>query len=276
MAVKPGCKNARMQSNAPVLYLPHGGGPLPLLGDPGHHALVSCLRDLGKNIPRPEAVLVVSAHWEESSATVLGSPRPPLLFDYDGFPAESYDYRYPAPGAPDIAAQTVQLLAAAGVECRSNNSRGLDHGAFVPLMLMYPEANLPCTQLSLLNTLDPAAHIALGEALQTLRQQGVMILGSGSPFHNMRALVDGEAGRRACREFMQWLKAACCDVAPDETAQKLIDWRRAPSAAYAHPREEHLLPLHVCLGASLAADKAAECVFDDEVMGYQMCGFLWR
>ena len=260
----------------PSLYIPHGGGPLPLLDDPGHTQLVRFLRNCPALFDRPRAILVVSAHWEEAVATILGGEQPDLYYDYNGFPPESYMLRYPAPGHPELARQLGTLLEHSGIRWQLDTTRGYDHGLFVPLTLMYPDADIPCLQLSLLGSLDPAAHIELGRALAPLREQGVLILGSGSSFHNMQAFQDGQASLARCATFDNWLRHTCCDRECDKTRSELVHWKSGPEALYAHPREEHLVPLHVCFGAAMDSGSRAEQVFNGDMMGYRMSAFLWR
>lgn len=260
---------------APALYIAHGGGPLPLLDDPGHATLTAFLRQCPSLFPRPEAIAVVSAHWEAPTCTVQSGASPGLLFDYYGFPEQSYRFEYPAPGHPELAARAAGLLRQAGIDAVADAARGFDHGVFVPLMLMYPDAGIPCFQVSLLDSMDPAGHIALGRALAPLREAGVMLLGSGSSFHNMHAFRDGDTGKERCRAFDDWLFDTCCEHDPAATAARLCDWEDAPHARYAHPHEEHLLPLHVCFGSAMAEGRRARRVFDGDMMGYKMSAFLW-
>jgi len=263
---------------SPVLYIPHGGGPLPLLGDPSHASLIAFLESACGLMPRPKSILLISAHWEEEVCTVQSAATPELYYDYYGFPPESYQLQYPAPGNPLLASRIIDLLQASGIACRSDADRGFDHGLFIPLKLIYPEADIPCLQLSLLDSMDPADHIALGRALAPLRREGVLILGSGQSFHNMNAFRDAspEESRRRCREFDQWLAETCCQTEMAEAQTRLSHWPEAPFARYAHPREEHLIPLHVCFGAAMAAGGSAEHVFNGDMMGYTMSSFLWR
>ncbi len=261
-------------NRSPVLFLPHGAGPLPLVGDPGHAPLNRFLQDLPARLGRPAAILVVSAHWEAAVATVTGHPRPELIYDYYGFPPESYTVRYPAPGDPALAATIAATLTSAGIEAKVDAQRGFDHGLFVPLTLMYPQAEIACLQLSLLDNMDPATHIALGRALAPLRARGVLIIGSGLSFHNMRgydyspSILDERS-----RAFDRWLQRTLTENDTADATASLVDWTAAPHARFCHPREEHLLPLHVCFGA--AAADAAEIVFDDLFMGVKVSGFLW-
>jgi len=193
----------------------------------------------------------VSAHWEERIPTVMTSARPPMLYDYFGFPPESYRITWPAPGEPALAARVRALLGAAGIDSAEDPARGYDHGAFVPLKVTYPEANIPTIQLSLQKGLDPATHLAIGRALAPLRDEGVFVVGSGMSFHNMRAFFSN-AGPRASEAFDAWLGEAVT-AAPEERDRRLLQWAEAPSGRECHPREEHLLPLMVIAGAAGAS-----------------------
>jgi len=260
---------------SPVLFIPHGGGPLPLLNDPGHRALIEFLQGVQGRIPMPSAICVISAHWEEPIATVTGNASPSLIYDYTGFPESAYSIQYPAPGSPSLANKIYAALRQNGIPARLDEQRGFDHGLFVPLKLMFPYAGIPCVQLSLLNNLDPAAHIAMGKALRPLRLDNVLFIGSGFSFHNMRAFFTGnQSVDKQNTAFQEWLIDTCTDpkLSFNERASRLIAWQQAPAAHYCHPREEHLLPLHVCAGLS---DDVAELVFDGEVLGKKTCGFIW-
>jgi aromatic ring-opening dioxygenase catalytic subunit (LigB family) len=242
-------------SRLPTVYLPHGGGPWPFvdLGMPRAEldALAGYLRGVGQ-LPaeRPRALLVISAHWEERVPTVSTSAAPPMLYDYYGFPPESYTLQWPAKGDPALAAEVRGLLEKAGFETASDGARGFDHGTFIPMMLSYPQADVPTVQLSLKAGLDPREHLAMGRALAPLRDQGVFIVGSGMSFHNMRAFLQRGGGTQgAAQEFDTWLKAAVT-AAPAERDRQLTGWVGAPSARFCHPREEHLLPLMVIAGAA--------------------------
>ena len=243
----------------PVVYLPHGGGPWPFVdvgfGERGElDALASYLRSIRQVPPTPpKAVLVVSAHWEEPQPTVMTSERPPMLYDYYGFPPEAYTITWPAPGHPAVAARARALLDAAGFRSASDAARGFDHGAFVPLKLAYPDADMPTVQLSLKRGLDPEEHLAMGRALAPLRDEGVYIVGSGMTFHNLRAFGSPQA-RPVSEEFDRWLRDAATQPQA-ERDRRLAQWSKAPSARAAHPREEHLLPLMVVAGAA-GADRA--------------------
>jgi aromatic ring-opening dioxygenase catalytic subunit (LigB family) len=258
----------------PVVYIPHGGGPWPFVdmgfGDRAElDGLASYLRSLDAVPPaRPRAVLAVSAHWEEAVPTVMTGERPPLLYDYYGFPPAAYQLTWPAPGDPRLAARVRELLAAAGFATGEDRDRGFDHGTFVPLKLTYPAADMPTVQLSLKRGLDPAEHVALGRALAPLRDEGVFIVGSGMSYHNLRAF--GPAGRGPSAAFDAWLAEAAVQ-AGDERDRRLASWARAPAARQAHPREEHLLPLMVVAGAA-GADRG-RVAYSGTLVGLRISGF---
>lgn len=266
--------------SVPVLFLPHGGGPLPLLGDPAHAGLSRFMQDIPARLGKPKAILVVSAHWEEPQASVTAAAQPELIYDYYGFPPESYQIRYPAPGAPELAAHLGELLAARNIAVHADPSRGFDHGLFVPLKLMYPAADIPCIQLSLLSSLDPDAHIRLGEALAPLCDEGVLIIGSGLSFHNLRAFFSEPTEKSVADSlaFDEWLRHTLTATGMDNAAraESLCHWQQAPAARFCHPLEEHLLPLHVCFGVAKARGMSAQVVFNDRLMGMWTSGFLWQ
>lgn len=241
-----------MTNRMPVAYIPHGGGPWPFVDlglDPAEvEALADYLRELAALTPvRPEALLVVSAHWEQSVPSVMTAEHPPILYDYYGFPPESYEITWPAPGNPKLAARVRSLLEGSGFETANDSARGFDHGTFIPLKLTYPEADVPTVQLSLMVGLDPARHLELGRALAPLRDEGVFIVGSGMSFHNMRAF--GRAGSPEAAAFDAWLGETVAAPAVERDA-RLTEWSAAPGARFSHPREEHLLPLMVVAGAA--------------------------
>jgi len=237
----------------PVVFLPHGGGPWPfveleLFARDEVDELAAYLRSV-RALPAspPKALLVVSAHWEERAPTVMTSPKPPILYDYYGFPPESYAITWPAPGDPALAARVGELLRGAGFESAEDPARGFDHGTFIPLKLVYPDADVPTVQLSLVRGLDPKVHLAIGRALAPLRDEGVFVVGSGMSFHNLRAF--GPRGRETSEAFDAWLRAAGT-AEPAERDRLLAAWASAPDARAVHPREEHLLPLMVAAGAA--------------------------
>jgi len=227
-------------------------------------------------MPRPSAILVISAHWEEAVPTVTSGAAPELIYDYYGFPPESYEITYPCPGHPELAAAVYQALVNAGLPARQDAARGFDHGLFVPLKLMYPQADIPCVQLSLVNNLDARTHLAIGHALKALDFPGLLVIGSGFSFHNMRAFFSPEtpAMRAANQEFEAWLQDTCGNPELDEAQrlQRLENWTQAPAARFCHPREEHLLPLHVCQGL---AGRACDRHVSMTVLGKQASLVYW-
>ena len=262
-------------SRARIVYFSHGGGPLPILGDPSHQAMVEFMTALPQRFPKPSAILVVSAHWEEAVTTLQGGAAPGLLYDYYGFPPESYEVTYPAPGAPVLAERVSGLRQEHGIPTRIDAHRGFDHGLFIPLKLMYPEADIPCLQLSLVRGLDPAAHLALGKALRGLAGEDILVAGSGSSFHNLGAFTFGRGDPKdeANDGFQDWLVDTCTGPHSEaERERRLIHWEEAPAARYVHPRSEHLLPVHVC---AAMAGGPGETVFDDSIAGKRCVAFLW-
>jgi aromatic ring-opening dioxygenase catalytic subunit (LigB family) len=258
-----------------ILYLSHGGGPLPILGDPGHAAMVRFMQDLPSRLVRPEMILVISAHWEEAQPMLLSDSDAPLFYDYTGFPAAAYDITYPAPASHEWVRKMSALLSGAGFKPTVHPHRGLDHGVFIPLKMMVPEADIPVVQLSLIAGLDPAAHLALGKALRGLPAENLLVVGSGFSFHNLNAFFAPDAEKRdpANDAFQDWLvETVTGDMPQDTREQRLLQWESAPHARYCHPRAEHLLPLHVCAGM---ADRAGEKIFDDRIMGKRGVAFRW-
>ncbi|HBN15282.1 MAG: dioxygenase [Gammaproteobacteria bacterium] len=259
-----------------IVFLSHGGGPLPLLGDQGHRELVDYLQTLPGTLNRPDAILVISAHWEADTPTVTSAPQPGLIYDYYGFPRESYEIAYPCPGSPELAQQVTQALQNAGIDAHRDGERGLDHGVFVPLKLMYPQANIPCVQLSLDKSLDAALHWRIGEALQSLEVDRLLVIGSGFSFHNMTAFraPDDRSAREMNIAFEDWLTNICSteELSESERRQQLIEWQQAPYARFCHPREEHLLPLHVCVAM---AGRASDAHASIEVLGKSAGMFHW-
>ncbi len=266
-----------MNNQRRALFLSHGGGPLPLLGDKGHAEMVSCLKEIAATIKRPAAIIVVSAHWEESRPTITAGGNPALIYDYQGFPEESYEIEYPCPGEPQLARSIAEQLHKAGFDAGLDEARGFDHGLFVPLKIMYPEADIPCVQLSLVKSFDPAEHIRLGYALQDLGNQSLLLIGSGFSFHNMKAFFTPETDdTRAMNEsFDRWLLETCSnqELTEDERRRRLINWESAPFARYCHPREEHLLPLQVCYGF---ASSACSSSYELQILNKKSSMYLWE
>ena len=258
-----------------ILYLSHGGGPLPILGDPGHQAMIDFMRRLPETIARPKNILVISAHWEEPVPTLLGAPKPPMFYDYYGFPKAAYEIDYPAHGNPVFAERIAEGLEAEGIPTNIDLQRGFDHGLFIPLNLMYPDADIPAIQLSLRQGLSPSEHLALGKALAGLEEEDLLVIGSGFSFHNMSAFFHHDPQMLDPRNdaFQTWLIESITSPMPQaERETRLTNWEHAPHARFCHPREEHLLPLHVCAGL---ANRAGKLIFDDRIMGVRCAAFLW-
>jgi len=265
-----------MCSSTNILYISHGAGPMPLLKNEAHHELVERLHYIASNIRKPDAIIVISAHWEETRATVTAGPQPELIYDYYGFPAESYEIQYPCAGQPELANAIAHTIHRHGIEVDLDVHRGFDHGMYVPLKLMYPDADIPCVQVSLLNSLDPEQHIALGKALHDLDYENLLIIGSGFSFHNMRAFFTSESSgiNEQNRSFEDWLVETISDTNLSEADRqdRLLNWTEAPSARFCHPREEHLLPIHVCYGA---AGRYCDDVFRIQILGRMSSMYLW-
>ena len=257
----------------PTYFIPHGGGPWPFMPErtAALASLTAFLRGLLTDAgPAPRAIVVISGHWEEPQPTVSSRTDYSMLYDYYGFPPETYELQYPAPGSPQVAGEVVEALAAAAIPAQTEHERGYDHGVFVPFMLVAPEATIPIVPLSLIDGLDPARHIELGAALAPLRREGVLIVGSGMSFHNLRALYGGADVLARSNRFDAWLNdAAAGDPAAREA--RLTAWASAPEARFAHPREEHLLPLMVAAGA--AAGEPGRNVYRNDIMGAATSGF---
>ncbi|NLG59256.1 MAG: dioxygenase [Gammaproteobacteria bacterium] len=259
----------------PTFFIPHGAGPCFFMdwNPPGTwDRMAGFLKGIAGTLPeRPRAVVVVSGHWLERDFALTGHASPPLVYDYSGFPAHTYELRYPAPGDPALAARIAGLLGDAGLPASVDLARGFDHGVFIPLKLVIPAADIPVVQLSLRRDLDPAAHIQAGRALAALRDEGVLILGSGMSFHNMRGYGAARYTPMSAR-FDEWLTAAV-EAPPTERDALLRDWSGAPHARDSHPpgAEEHLLPLMVAAGA--AGDAPGRKVYSEEVMKTTLSAF---
>jgi aromatic ring-opening dioxygenase catalytic subunit (LigB family) len=252
----------------PVFYIPHGAGPCFFMDwNPAHtwQRMAGFLKGVADTLPaRPRAIVLVSAHWLEPGFSVTGHARPPLIFDYYGFPPHTYELTYPAPGEPALAQRVAQLLGQGGMETRVDAERGFDHGMFIPLKLMFPGADIPVVQLSLRRDLDPGAHVRAGRALAALRDEGVLIVGSGMSFHNMRGYGDARY-TPVSAEFDDWLTAAV-ESQPARRNALLQAWTQAPHARQCHPpgAEEHLIPLQVAAGAG--DDSVGRRIYSERVM----------
>lgn len=257
----------------PVFFISHGGGPWPYIDGVREQYTITeaALKALPQSLPtRPSAVLVVTGHWEEPIFTVSTAEHPPTIYDYSGFPEHTYHIQYPAPGAPVLAAHVRALLHKTGIATAEDPEQGFDHGTFVPLGLMFPQANVPIVLLSLKSGYDPAEHIRVGQALQPLREEGILIIGSGLTYHNMQGFRQ-PAARQVSTMFEQYLHEAVGDPDSRERLRKLEAWHQAPAAREAHPREDHLLPLMVVAGA--AGNDRGRKIISDEVMNVAMASY---
>jgi aromatic ring-opening dioxygenase catalytic subunit (LigB family) len=242
-----------MSARLPTFYLSHGGGPWPYMNEEARRPyarLEESLRELPLRLPRqPQVILIVSGHWEESGFAVMAGAAPPMVYDYGGFPEELYHIRYPAAGSPQVALRIHSLIQQAKLPTRLDAERGFDHGTYSVLAVTHPQADVPVLQVSLRSDYDPEAHLRLGRALAPLRDEGVLIIGSGSSYHNLRRFF--ARGRRDdSAQFDAWLRETLVESTPARRSQRLVAWEHAPAAREAHPREDHLMPLHVVVGAA--------------------------
>ena len=238
----------------PTFFISHGGGPWPWLdGDFRRQfdRLEHSLAEIAASLPeKPRAVLVISGHWEEDRFTVMSAERPGMVYDYSGFPQHTYEIRYGAPGSPQVASRVRELLETSGIAAALDPEQGYDHGTFVPLAVMYPQADVPVVQLSIKRTYRPHEHLAVGRALAPLADEGVLIVASGLSYHNLRAF--GPAARVPSQAFDDWLRETL-GADPVERTSRLLEWDAAPAARIAHPREDHFIPLLVAVGAAETA-----------------------
>lgn len=265
----------------PSFYIPHGGGPCFFM-DWSPPDTWQTMRDFLCGLPgllpaRPKAIVLISAHWEAPVFTIQHNAKPELLFDYSGFPPHTYQLSYPAAGAPTLAEHIAHLLDQTAIKWAYDTQRDFDHGVFIPLKLVFPAADIPIVQVSLKTSLDPHAHFALGETLAPLREQGILLLGSGMSYHNMRTLMrhlhspKSNPASSDSRHFDDWLTETLTTQQGAPRREALLNWHSAPDARSAHPREEHLLPLHVIVGA--ASQAAGQKIFSDTVMGAVVSAF---
>ena len=264
----------RNNKRAQIVYFSHGGGPLPILEDPSHEEMIKFMKKLPSKLRKPDTILVISAHWEENAVTIQGGKCPKMLYDYYGFTEEAYNANYPAKGSQKYAGKIADILDKNGIENNIDSERGFDHGLFIPLMLMYPKADIPSLQISLIHNLDADEHIKLGRALSEINRENILVIGSGFSFHNMSAFsMSGNREDPLNDAFQNYLIETCTsDLSQEDREKSLSKWESAPNARYCHPRQEHLLPLHVCVG--MAGDKA-KLVFDDYIAGKRAVAFLW-
>ncbi|CAL8074570.1 unnamed protein product [Orchesella dallaii] len=270
-----------MSTRIPCAYIPHGGGPLPILGDKAHVEMVNWLKKfVGTYLTgdkKPTSCLVISGHWEEKLPTVQSGETTELYYDYYGFPKESYNLKYTLPGATSLSKRVGELLESANIPYKVNKNRGYDHGVFIPMKILFPEGDIPTIQLSLVSGLNPMAHIKLGEALAPLRDEGVFILGSGMSYHNMRGFNNAQSNKDS-DPFHEYLRNSLVNTENYEDKVAALDqWAKAPKARDCHPREEHLIPLHVILGTA-KHDENVEVreVFYDNVAGVKCAGYIFE
>lgn len=266
-----------MKSKLPTYFLSHGGGPWPYMqGEFRSHfdlleaSLVDIQRQLGGTPVR--AVLVVTGHWETAQFAVSSGAHPGMIYDFGGFPEETYHAKYPAPGAPLLAQQVADCLNAAGITTVLDPQRGFDHGTYSMLQPMYPKADVPVVQLSLRRDFDPAIHIEVGGQLAFLREQGVLIVGSGLSYHNLSRFRAG--AEQPSDTFDLWLQESLALSDPNARIERLLNWERAPAARLAHPREDHLMPLHVVVGAS--GSDAMHCFYHEQRFMGHVCVSSFR
>jgi aromatic ring-opening dioxygenase catalytic subunit (LigB family) len=255
-------KQASNTVKLPTYFLSHGGGPWSYMTGEYRQNFVkleSFLKQLPAQLPIiPKAILVVSAHWESHDFGVMASPFPPMIYDYSGFPAHTYNIHYRAPGSPELAQKTYDLIRAAGLEAHLDVERGFDHGTYTILAVTHPDANVPVIQVSIRADFDPKAHLQLGRALAPLREQGVLMIGSGLSYHNFRTRDPNEASK----QFDHWLQQTLTASTAAERAEKLVAWEKAPSARSCHQIEDHLVPLFAVVGAAEFEEGA--CVHHEE------------
>jgi len=261
-------------SKLPTFFIPHGGGPCFFMDwqpqgvwDGMADYLKSFANDVRDEI---KAIIVISAHWEEDVITVTGNAAPDLIYDYYGFPAHTYDLKWPAKGDPDLAQDVASHLASGGIDCVVDRERGFDHGVFIPLLLGFPDADIPTIQISLSSSLSPELHLKIGALLEPLRDKGVLIIGSGMSYHDVGALM-GRKAVSGSEDFDHWLTESILMPA-DQRDERLLNWDSAPAARLCHPREEHLMPLHVVAGAApqgLGKVDYSETVLGAKISAYQ-------
>ena len=271
----------KMSLVAPALFVNHGGGPLPLLGDKEHTGLTVFLRDEVKkyiNFKEVKAVILVTAHWEENVVTISSNKHHDLYFDYYGFPAESYTYKYNAPGYPELAERIHESLKKAGVKSKLDPERGWDHGVFVPMMLINPSADVPIIQLSVLSNQDAEQHYKLGQVLHEFRKEGVAIIGSGMSYHNMREFMYNRyQGDIVNKEFDDYLNKICTAENEQDRKEGFLSWRQQRGATEAHPLRaaEHFMPMIVVAGAG--GSKPGKRIFNwDLSKTFRLSGFIWE
>lgn len=272
-------------ARAPSLFVPHGAGPMPLMGDRNHKALIEFLTTKGRQIllqrETPlKAILLVTAHWEQPNPTISSGKKHNLLFDYYGFSEEAYHYTYPAPGEPIVAQRAYNLLKNAGFSPKLDDKRGWDHGVFVPLKLLVPDADIPIVQMSVLSSQNAEEHLRMGKALEPLRDEGVAIVGSGLTFHNLAAFHSvrkgGDSTNSGSANSFEAALEDACTINEEERTKKLIKWEDMPGSRESQPKgySEHFMPLLVNAGAG-GSDKGKRVLYWN-MMGFDNSAFLWQ
>ena len=258
------------------IYISHGGGPMPILDDPSHKQMVSFMKALPDQLERPDAIVVFSAHWEEKTIHIQSGQAPNMLYDYYGFAKEAYEIEYPCQGHPELARRIKDLLEDNHIISQFDEDRPYDHGTYIPLLLMYPQADIPVLQVSLNHSLSPGDHLKIGKALRPLMKEKILFIGSGFSFHNMMAFnMTGRYDPDPLNDaFQEALIEICCHPKNEAEAWSSLDqWDQLAGARHCHPREEHLLPLHVSFALS---SNPATKIFDDLILGKRATGFLWN
>jgi len=255
-----------MASRMPTYFISHGGGPWPWIESmrQAFRTLEVSYNNMHAELPeRPKAVLMISGHWETDDVSVMTTVKPPMVYDYHNFPPHTYDVVYPAPGAPEFAQKAAELIADAGLPVSLNDRQGFDHGTFVPMAIMYPQADVPLFQVSIRKNYDPAQHVQLGRALAPLRDEGVLIIGSGLSYHNLRMF--GPQAKIPSEAFDSWLNKTL-SLTPEKRIEAILNWETAPHARTCHAQEDHLVPLFAALGAA-ESEAATRVYYEDGIFG---------
>jgi len=260
-------------SKFPTFFVSHGGGPWPFIPHMKSELenTFAWMSGFQNTLPsKPKAILCIDAHWEEDEFTVSSATRPAMIYDYTGFPPHTYQIQYPAPGSPEIAKKVIDLLSNASIPIHQNSTRGFDHGAFIPLGLMFPLADIPVVSLSIKRNYSPLDHIQMGMALAPLREEGILIMGSGLTYHNMRGF-GSKAGEESSKLFGDWLESVIESKSLSDRISRLTAWEKAPAARSSHPEEDHLIPLMAIVGA--AGNDQGRISIREKAMGIEMASY---
>ena len=255
-----------MTTRMPTYFISHGGGPWPWIPDmrKAFAALEASYERMHGELPeKPKAVVMISGHWETEDVRVMHAAKPPMVYDYYNFPKHTYDVVYPASGAPELAERVAAMIGNTGLAVSLDETQGYDHGTFVPMAILYPQADVPLIQVSIRKSYDPAEHFAIGRALAPLRDEGVLIIGSGLSYHNLRLF--GPQAEVPSKAFDTWLHEALA-LEPEERTKNLIDWESAPYARVCHAQEDHLVPIFAALGAA-ESEPATRTYHEDGIFG---------